>query len=134
MVHKPVWKIISESCHRHHILIVEGATLRTMGIPLSSPLLVVFVILAHLSIHRAFLSTKSSKLSINLHAATANAKGIQQTNKNESTTNGRLPLPFMELSSLGLSGRWQEKAGNFILKPKSSSSKPLGVIHFLGGN
>ena len=127
-----------------------------MSLPRSSFSLLVLLIFNQYSVHQAFLSsTLFSKLSqiqtrpFNLFAdtttsstttSTSTSQGSNSLQKNSNinepvTTSGkRLPLPFMELTSLGLSGRWQEKAGNFILKPKSSSTKPLGVIHFLGGN
>ena len=55
-----------------------------------------------------------------------------------------LPLPFMEASTIGIVGKWQEQSGNFVLKPDADSTfnqgnkggtlkPPLGVIHFLGG-
>jgi hypothetical protein len=55
-----------------------------------------------------------------------------------------LPLPFMEASTIGILGKWQEQSGNFVLKPDAESTynqgnedgvlnPPLGVIHFLGG-
>lgn len=35
---------------------------------------------------------------------------------------------------IGITGRWKEVAGNFVLYPKSlESQSPQGVIHFLGG-
>lgn len=42
----------------------------------------------------------------------------------------KLPLPFLDVESIGLSGRWVEKYGNFVMKPISTT--PRGVIHFLG--
>jgi hypothetical protein len=36
----------------------------------------------------------------------------------------------MDVESIGIVGKWEEKSGNFILKPHGA---PLGVIHFLGG-
>lgn len=63
------------------------------------------------------------------------------TNTEVESTNERsakLPLPFMNVESIGLTGRWTEQAGNYILKPHLNESgstliKPYGVIHFLGG-
>lgn len=48
-----------------------------------------------------------------------------------SSTEEKIPLPFMNVESLGLKGRWDEKEGNFILRPKNNQ-RPFGVIHFLG--
>jgi len=58
---------------------------------------------------------------------------------NVSSSRGR--LPFLEFDSIGLTGRWVERSGNFVLRPQASGSggsgvkpaPPLGVIHFLGG-
>ena len=55
---------------------------------------------------------------------------------NNTTSSRKLPLPFLNVESIGFSGKWIEKGGNFILKPDVNStlqSKPYGVIHFLGG-
>lgn len=101
----------------------------------------ILLILNQFSIHQAFVSIQllSNRLyqrkQLYAETSTFQQRNALQNNKNNKTagSNGRLPLPFMELSSVGLIGRWQERAGNYILKPKSSS-KPLGVIHFLGGN
>eukprot|EP00595_Chromulina_sp_UTEXLB2642_P003551 CAMPEP_0196765812 /NCGR_PEP_ID=MMETSP1095-20130614/13383_1 /TAXON_ID=96789 ORGANISM="Chromulina nebulosa, Strain UTEXLB2642" /NCGR_SAMPLE_ID=MMETSP1095 /ASSEMBLY_ACC=CAM_ASM_000446 /LENGTH=57 /DNA_ID=CAMNT_0042124695 /DNA_START=138 /DNA_END=308 /DNA_ORIENTATION=+ len=41
-------------------------------------------------------------------------------------------LPFMDIESLGIKGRWIEDSGNFLLPP-SNNIAPIGVIHFLGG-
>ena len=35
---------------------------------------------------------------------------------------GKLPLPFMNVESIGLSGRWIQQGGNFILKPQFNES------------
>lgn len=56
---------------------------------------------------------------------------------NQSTSR-KVPLPLMNIKTIGIAGRWIEKSGNFILKPllnesTSSAIKPYGVIHFLGG-
>ena len=40
-------------------------------------------------------------------------------------------LPFFEISSIGATGRWVEKGGNFLLYPKDPNVPPKGVIHFL---
>lgn len=67
-----------------------------------------------------------------------NAKKIDNIEVNDvkstvsKNTNQKIPLPFMEVESLGLKGRWIESQGNYILKPKSDL-KPYGVIHFIGG-
>ena len=43
-------------------------------------------------------------------------------------------LPFLDVESIGLTGRWVERSGNFILRPSPTREQPpLGVIHFLGG-
>lgn len=46
-------------------------------------------------------------------------------------------LPFFDVSTIGVQGRWLEKSGNFILFPVDSEGEelvqPAGVIHFLGG-
>lgn len=48
-------------------------------------------------------------------------------------------LPFLDsFDSIGLTGRWVERSGNFVLRPPSpeggdKQQQPLGVIHFLGG-
>jgi hypothetical protein len=40
-------------------------------------------------------------------------------------------LPFFEISSIGATGRWVQKGGNFLLYPKDPNVPPKGVIHFL---
>ena len=52
--------------------------------------------------------------------------------------NATAKLPFLDVESIGLKGRWIERSGNFILRPPQATSdstirQPLGVIHFLGG-
>jgi len=55
--------------------------------------------------------------------------------------NKKINLPFFDVNSLGISGRWIEQDGNFVLRPQNSTYQstspdyvaPLGVIHFLGG-
>jgi len=48
-------------------------------------------------------------------------------------------LPFLDsFDSIGLTGRWVERSGNFVLRPPSpeggdKQQQPLGVIHFPGG-
>ena len=46
-------------------------------------------------------------------------------------------IPFFDVSTIGVQGRWLEKSGNFILFPVDSEGEelvqPAGVIHFLGG-
>ena len=54
-----------------------------------------------------------------------------ETIRDESSKN-KIPLPFMQVETIGLAGGWTEKLGNFLLKPPLSM-KPVGVIHFLGG-
>ena len=44
----------------------------------------------------------------------------------------KLPLPFMNVRSLGLTGNWVRRHDNFLLLPKRAGP-PIGVIHFLGG-
>lgn len=43
----------------------------------------------------------------------------------------KVPLPFME-ESVGITGRWKEVEGNFVLAPPDGI-KPVGIVHFLGG-
>lgn len=55
------------------------------------------------------------------------------------TSNTTTRLPFLDIESIGLAGRWVERSGNFILYPPGTSDAgtqsptPAGVIHFLGG-
>ena len=57
------------------------------------------------------------------------------------TTDKKINLPFFDVNSLGISGRWTEQDGNFVLRPQNCTYQasspdyvaPLGVIHFLGG-
>lgn len=44
----------------------------------------------------------------------------------------RLPLPFMNLRSTGIVGKWIKRHDNFLLPPKRGGP-PIGVIHFVGG-
>jgi hypothetical protein len=39
---------------------------------------------------------------------------------------------FPDVEAIGISGRWEEVEGNFVLRPPLGET-PLGVIHFLGG-
>jgi len=66
------------------------------------------------------------------------------TKKKTKTKNDRkLPLPFMNKESVGLGGNWEERHGNFILRPSGTTTAaaatagtqtpPLGIVHFLGG-
>eukprot|EP01038_Epipyxis_sp_PR26KG_P010080 gene10080-13546_t len=57
---------------------------------------------------------------------------------NDSQSSAKLPLPFMNINSIGITGRWKENSGNYILTPPQNNEneeniKPIGVIHFLGG-
>ena len=73
-------------------------------------------------------SSQSSALSTESIETTTSSTTITKK------TRTKLPLPFMNIEKLGLIGNWQEKYGNFILKPTNSNgTKPIGVIHFLGG-
>lgn len=55
--------------------------------------------------------------------------GGEQTGNGGS---GRIPLPFFDVESLGLRGRWEEMGGNFLLRPPNGQS-PKALLHFLGG-
>lgn len=44
----------------------------------------------------------------------------------------KLPLPLFDLESIGLSGRWEEVGGNFLLRPPEGV-EVKAVLHFLGG-
>jgi hypothetical protein len=43
-----------------------------------------------------------------------------------------LPLPFLDIKSIGILGKWKKMHGNFVLLPPDNVT-PLGVIHFVGG-
>jgi hypothetical protein len=69
---------------------------------------------------------------------------VEEEEEVEETTNAAAPsnssssattrLPFLDVESIGLTGRWVERSGNFILRPSPMREQPpLGVIHFLGG-
>jgi hypothetical protein len=62
-------------------------------------------------------------------STTSNEKSVPSSNKKV--------LPFLDISSIGVQGRWLEKSGNFILFPTDENGvelkQPAGVIHFLGG-
>lgn len=45
---------------------------------------------------------------------------------------GKLPLPFFDVESVGLRGRWEEMGGNFLLRPPDDQA-PKALVHFLGG-
>ena len=45
-----------------------------------------------------------------------------QTDVVNEKNSGKLPLPFMNVESIGLSGRWIQQGGNFILKPQFNGS------------
>jgi len=111
------------------LAIMSIPSISSSSSPSFSFFLLVLLIINQYSVHQAFLSTKCPP-SLSLLSKQQPRQFIlfAETNTN---TGRRLPLPLMEVTSLGLSGRWQEKAGNYILKPKTN--KPLGVIHFLGG-
>ena len=83
-------------------------------------------------------TTISSPLDSSSSQSSATSSESIETTTSSTTitkkTRTKLPLPFMNIEKLGLIGNWQEKYGNFILKPTNSSgTKPIGVIHFLGG-
>ena len=108
-------------------------------------------------------STSSTKNTKNMEEAPAHGNAMNGKGKDKDSSSSsrkekggnKVPLPFMELPSLGLAGRWEEKGGNFILRPRpqlapnqkntSTSSglndpqqtqappKAKAVIHFLGG-
>ena len=58
-------------------------------------------------------------------------------NDNSVPSSKKKVLPFLDVSSIGIQGRWLEKSGNFILFPIDENGvelmQPAGVIHFLGG-
>ncbi|CAN0400652.1 unnamed protein product, partial [Hapterophycus canaliculatus] len=41
-------------------------------------------------------------------------------------------LPFFDVESVGLTGRWEEMGGNFLLRPPDGQA-PKALLHFLGG-
>jgi len=48
-------------------------------------------------------------------------EGVQEEEVEKGKEQQRkVPLPFFDVESIGLSGRWQERSGNFILRPPSS--------------
>ena len=48
---------------------------------------------------------------------------VGQTNAvNNEKSSEKLPLPFMNIESVGISGRWIQQDGNFILKPQFNGS------------
>ncbi|CAM9615467.1 unnamed protein product, partial [Sphacelaria rigidula] len=55
-----------------------------------------------------------------------------ETTGNRGSGSGRLPLPFFDVDTLGLRGRWEEMGGNFLLRPPNGQA-PKALLHFLGG-
>lgn len=55
---------------------------------------------------------------------------IQNGNSTSNTIQNIFPA--LNIDHIGLSGKWEERAGNYILKP-ADGKMPIGVIHFLGG-
>lgn len=54
-----------------------------------------------------------------------------------STLHRKVPLPFMNLPTIGISGDWNKVGENYVLYPTTTSSenaivRPTAVIHFLG--
>eukprot|EP00638_Chattonella_subsalsa_P003464 CAMPEP_0117758720 /NCGR_PEP_ID=MMETSP0947-20121206/15571_1 /TAXON_ID=44440 /ORGANISM="Chattonella subsalsa, Strain CCMP2191" /LENGTH=449 /DNA_ID=CAMNT_0005579011 /DNA_START=267 /DNA_END=1616 /DNA_ORIENTATION=+ len=47
-------------------------------------------------------------------------------------TSNKLPLPFLDIESLGLKGDWEEMGGNYLLRPPEDVPVKA-LIHFLGG-
>lgn len=80
------------------------------------------------------VDSSSSSQSLLSSALSTTTASIETTTTTTKKTRTKLPLPFMNIEKLGLIGNWQEKYGNFILKPTNNNgTKPIGVIHFLGG-
>lgn len=53
--------------------------------------------------------------------------------KNSRRRRGRrVPLPFFDVETLGLRGRWEEMGGNYLLRPPDDEA-PKALLHFLGG-
>jgi hypothetical protein len=54
-----------------------------------------------------------------------------------SEKNEKKTIPFFDIDSIGVRGRWIERSGNFLLIPLDEAgdelTQPAGVIHFLGG-
>jgi len=44
----------------------------------------------------------------------------------------KLPLPFLDVETLGIKGRWEESGGNFVLRPPAGA-RVRALVHFLGG-
>lgn len=40
---------------------------------------------------------------------------------------------LIDLESIELAGRWEQREGNFVLRPRSKTEEAVGVIHFIGG-
>jgi hypothetical protein len=71
----------------------------------------------------AALPISSSTTEINATASSSTAK-----NNTRSTPGSRL----IEIESIELVGRWEEREGNFVLRPVAGIDT-IGVIHFIGG-
>lgn len=54
------------------------------------------------------------------------------SNQADESNQWKIPLPFMNLQSVGAKGRWEERKGNFVLRPPGTT-RPFAVIHFMGG-
>lgn len=79
-------------------------------------------------------SSSSQSASLSSAPSTESTETTTSSTTITKKTRTKLPLPFMNIEKLGLIGNWQEKYGNFILKPTNNNgTKPIGVIHFLGG-
>ena len=67
---------------------------------------------------------------------TTSSNNINSKMEKKTTINNKL-LPFFDVESIGATGRWISKGGNFLLLPVDSDGneikQPTGVIHFLGG-
>ena len=70
------------------------------------------------------------------------ASSSSSSSSSSSNSTAKPRLPFLDVESIGLTGRWVERSGNFILHPVRPASAngegaappaPAGVIHFLGG-
>jgi hypothetical protein len=73
-----------------------------------------------------------------------NTDAEQQTSRrtaveelNDSTTKSSKKTPpvsrLIDLESIELAGRWEQREGNFVLRPRNETTGAIGVIHFIGG-
>ena len=74
---------------------------------------------------------KGEKETLNLEERVGKIPGIPSPS-NDVDSGSKLPLPLLNMESIGLLGKWEEYYGNFLLKP-AQGIQPIGVIHFLGG-